>query len=351
MSEVDQCHGLEEIAQRMVASGKGILAIDESSATCNKRFEKLGIPTTTEARRAYRELLLTAPEVESFVSGAILYEETIRQTTAAGRTFVEVMNERGIIPGIKLDTGLVSLANTNDEKVTKGLDDLPERAATFREIGARFAKWRAVFTVTNELPSERAIHANAHALARYAIVAQAAGLVPIVEPEVLMDGDHSLQRSYDVHERVLHSVFGELALFGVRLEGMVLKPSMVVAGSQASVQPSVDEVAQATVDVLMRCVPAAVAGIAFLSGGQSDEQSTAALSEINRRARNAPWPMTFSFGRALQNRALGLWKGEAAAVSDAQAALAFRSRCNSAATRGEYTSAMESSGVAAGSAR
>lgn len=328
---------LLDVAALMVASGKGILAIDESSGTCNKRFEKLGIPTTSESRRAYRELLLTAPGLESFISGAILYEETIHQSTASGAPFVKVMESRGILPGIKLDTGLARLAHTRDEKVTKGLDDLPERAAEFRSMGARFGKWRAVFTVSDRLPSAAAVRANAHALARYAAAAQEANLVPIVEPEVLMDGSHSIERSYEVHEQVLRAVFEELGKFEVSFECMVLKPSMVVAGFEAAEQPGPEAVAEATIDCLSRCVPAAVAGVAFLSGGQSEEVATSNLNEINRRATRAPWPLTFSFGRALQNRALAAWSGDKAAVADAQTALLSQCQCVAAATRGSYT--------------
>ncbi len=337
---------LDQTAAQMVARGKGILAIDESSTTCNKRFEKLGISGTPENRRAYRELLLTAPQIEEFISGAILYEETIRQSAGSGEPFVTVMEDRGILPGIKLDTGLVVLAGTNGEKVTKGLDDLPERAAAFCELGAKFAKWRAVFAISDATPSEAAIAANAHALARYAVIVQEAGLVPIVEPEILMDGSHSLSRSYDVHECVLRAVFSELARFRVRLEATVLKPSMVVAGSESVPQPSAAQVADATVEALKRCVPAAVAGIAFLSGGQSDELATIHLNEINSRAQSAPWPLTFSFGRALQDRAQKIWEGDDARIGPAQTALAHRAYCNSAAARGDYDATMEDAAAA-----
>ncbi|MGZ3552131.1 MAG: class I fructose-bisphosphate aldolase [Vulcanimicrobiaceae bacterium] len=332
---------LKRVAGAMVAPGKGILAIDESTGTCNKRFAKLGIPETEAARRAYRELLLTAAGLGEYVSGAILYDETIRQSTSGGTPFVTVMQQAGILPGIKVDTGLVDLAFTDGEKVTQGLDGLRGRIGEYRGIGARFTKWRAVFAVDDRRPSDRAIHANAHALARYAAIVQEEGLVPIVEPEVLMDGSHDLARSFDVHVRVLKAVFDELEMMGVMLEGMVLKPSMVVPGSDTNeiVAPSI--VAQATFDCLLESVPKEVAGVAFLSGGQSDELATEQLNECNRLATKAPWPLTFSFGRALQQAAISRWRGNPSNVAAAQAALLQRARCNGAAALGKYTRDIE----------
>ena len=340
---------LHSVAQAMVVPGKGILAADESTGTANKRFEPLGIPLTDEMRRRYRNLLFTTPDFGSYISGVILYDETIRQQGNSGRSMVDILKSAGVMPGIKLDAGTVPLAlGKPDEKVTEGLDGLPKRVDEYVKMGATFAKWRAVITIDTQagMPSEACLHANAHALARYAAICQAGGLVPIVEPEVLMDGAHasqSLETSFDVHERILRCVFRELAGQNVRLEDMVLKPSMVIAGQKSSTKASVREVAEATVEVLMRWVPAAVAGIAFLSGGQTDEDATAHLSEINKIAkeRRAPWPLTFSYGRALQHAALNLWKGDDAKVSAAQAALENRAKMNSLAARGEWSPAAE----------
>jgi fructose-bisphosphate aldolase, class I len=333
---------LAAVARAMVADGKGILAIDESTSTCNKRFAKLGIPETVEMRRAYRELLLTAPGLGEAISGAILYDETLRQSTAAGEPFVAVMERAGILPGIKVDTGTVALAGSIDEKVTEGLDGLAKRVAEYRALGARFAKWRAVIAIGTAIPTRRALEANAHALARYARICQDGGIVPIVEPEVLMDGDHSLERCGEVTTETLRVVFAALEEQGVVLEEMVLKPSMVIAGADAGEQPGVDVVAWETVTTLRRTVPAAVAGVAFLSGGQDDVLATEHLDAMNRLPVTKPWPLTFSYGRALQQAALEHWRGAAERAAEAQQRLLLRARCNGAAARGAYAPAMES---------
>lgn len=335
-------HELAATANELVARGKGILAIDESSKTCNKRFEKLGIEPAVEQRRAYRELLLTAPELHECVSGAILYDETLRQSTADGLPFVEAMQRAGIIPGIKVDTGTVPLPGTDGELVTEGLDGLQKRVEEYYALGARFAKWRAVISIGPDAPSERALHANAHALARYAKICQQGGLVPIVEPEVLADGTHTIERCYDATHRALHAVFTELEAQGIEYGGMVLKPNMVTAGLSAPEQPSIRVVAAATVDLLARVVPVAVAGIAFLSGGQEAVLATQHLQAMNELPqRMHPWPLTFSYGRALQQPALERWRGDSNAVRDAQALLAHRARCNGAAACGRYSNIME----------
>ncbi|MFQ4144192.1 class I fructose-bisphosphate aldolase [Chlorogloeopsis sp. ULAP02] len=329
-------------AEAMVAPGKGILAMDESNGTCNKRFEALGIAPTEENRRAYRELILTAPGLGEYISGVILYDETIRQAKKNGTSFVKVITDAGIIPGIKVDTGAKDLANHPQEKVTEGLDGLRSRIAEYYEMGARFAKWRAVITIGEKIPSRGCIEANAHALARYAALCQEGGLVPIVEPEVLMDGDHTIERCYEVTEEVLHTVFNQLYVQRVVLEQIILKPSMVISGKDCSKQANVAEVAQATVDCLLRAVPAAVQGVAFLSGGQSNEVASAHLHEMNARFGSIlPWPVTFSYARAIQQPALELWKGDNANVQTAQKALLHRAKCNSAARNGKYSPEME----------
>ena len=338
---------LKETARAMVAEGKGILAIDESNGTCNKRFEKLGIPQTEAMRRAYRELLITAPGLLAYISGAILYDETIRQSDAKGQPFAEVMNAYGILPGVKVDTGTVTLSGTDDEKVTEGLDGLRARVDEYVRLGARFAKWRAVFTVGRGLPSDKAIAANAHALARYASICQAGGLVPIVEPELLMDGSHSIEQSANATIGVLSRVFSELEEQDVALDAIVLKPSMVIAGDSAPVASSVADVARHTLRVLTETVPKSVAGIAFLSGGQSNERATAHLDAMNRDSTfRKPWPVTFSYGRALQQPALERWRGNADAVAAAQALLVHRARMNSLASRGRYSADLETAETA-----
>ena len=331
-----------ETVQALVAGDKGLLAMDESAPTCNRRFAALGIPQTDEARRAYRELLVTTPNLGRCISGAILYDQTIHQATKAGIPFVKVLLDAGIIPGIKVDAGAKDLAGHMGEKITEGLDGLRERLAQYAQMGARFAKWRAVIAVGNGIPSRGCIEANAQALARYAALCQEAGLVPVVEPEVLMDGDHTLARCAEISEAVLRAVFGQLAAQGVMLEAMILKPNMVVPGLACGTQTTVDEVADATVKCLLRAVPAAVPGIAFLSGGQPSELASARLNAMNVRFKTrAPWALAFSFARAIQQPALEIWRGQEANVPAAQQALFHRADCDRAARRGEYTAAME----------
>jgi fructose-bisphosphate aldolase, class I len=333
---------LSAIAKAMVAPGKGILAADESYSTANKRFEKLGIPTTEEMRRAYREMLFTAPGIGDFFSGVILFDETIRQSTKDGTPFTQVLLNAGIIPGIKLDAGAKPLAKAPGETVTEGLDGLRDRIAEYYKMGARFAKWRAVIEIGDGIPSNRCIKTNAHALARYAALCQEGGLTPIVEPEVLMDGDHTLERSYAVHDEVLKMVFDELYIQGVELDQMILKPSMVVPGEKSSQQASVEDVAQWTVKCLRERVPAAVPGCAFLSGGQSDELATAHLNAMNALFKDQlTWQLTFSYGRALQQAAMQTWNGQDANVFAAQKELYHRAQLNSAAALGQYQSEME----------
>jgi fructose-bisphosphate aldolase, class I len=329
-------------ARAMVAGDKGLLAMDESMPTCNKRFTKLGIPLTEDARRAYRELIITTPGLGESISGAILFDETIHQQKKDGTSFVKVLTEAGIIPGIKVDTGAKDMAAHPGEKITEGLDGLRERLNEYSQVGARFAKWRAVITIGDGIPSRGCIEANAQGLARYAGLCQEAGLVPVVEPEVLMDGEHTLERCFEVTEEVLHAVFSQLYTQRVMLEGIILKPNMVVPGLACPKQESVDEVADATVKCLLRAVPAAVPGIAFLSGGQSAELASARLNAMNAIFKSRlPWALAFSFARAIQQPALEIWRGEEAHVSAAQEALNHRAQCNRAARRGEYSAAME----------
>jgi fructose-bisphosphate aldolase class I len=331
-----------ETAQALVAGDKGLLAMDESVPTCNRRFAALGIPQTDEARRVYRELIVTTPKLGQCISGAILYDQTIHQGTRSGIPFVKVLIDAGIIPGIKVDAGAKDLAGHPGEKVTEGLDGLRNRLAEYAQMGARFAKWRAVIAAGNGIPSGGCIEANAQALARYAALCQEAGLVPVVEPEVLMDGDHTMARCAEITEEVLRAVFEQLYLQRVTLEGMILKPNMVVPGLACSTQATVDEVADATVKVLLRAVPAAVPGIAFLSGGQPSELASARLNAMNVRFKtHLPWKLAFSFARAIQQPAMEIWRGQAANVPAAQQALFHRADCNRAARRGEYTAAME----------
>ncbi len=333
---------LKAIAKGMVASGKGILAADESFGTANKRFQKLGIPTTEEMRRAYREMLFTTPEIGKFLSGVILFDETIRQSTKAGVPFTKVLTDAGMIPGIKLDAGAKPLAGASGETITEGLDGLRDRIAEYYAMGARFAKWRAVITISEGIPSKLCIEANADALARYATLCQEGGLVPIVEPEVLMDGNHTIERSLEVHQEVLHTVFERLCLYGVPLDQMILKPSMVIAGIDCPQQASVEEVARLTVTCLRDRVPASVPGCAFLSGGQSDELATAHLNAMNTMFKGQlPWSLTFSYGRALQQAAMQTWMGKDANVTAAQKQLYHRAQLNSAATLGQYSPDLE----------
>jgi fructose-bisphosphate aldolase class I len=333
---------LIDTARTLVANDKGLLAMDESTPTCDKRFAKLGIPQTEEARRAYRELIVTASGLGECISGAILYVETIRQKRKDGTPFIKVLADAGIIPGIKVDTGAKELAGHPGEKITEGLDGLRERLADYSKMGARFAKWRAVIAVGDCLPSHGCIEANAQGLARYAGLCQEAGLVPVVEPEVLMDGGHTLERCREVTEAVLRTVFNQLNSQRVMLEGMLLKPNMVLPGLACPKQASVDEVADATVQCLLRTVPAAVPGVVFLSGGQPPELASARLNAMNVRFKSRlPWALAFSFARAIQQPALEIWRGDQANVLAAQKALLHRAKCNRAARRGDYNAAME----------
>jgi len=332
---------LVSVAQAMVAEGKGILAIDESTGTIAKRFKSINVENTEENRRAYREMLLTTPGLGQHISGAILYDETIRQSTRDGRSFVSVMEQAGILPGIKVDAGAHPLAGHPGEKITEGLDGLRARLEEYRSLGARFAKWRAVITIGDTIPTSSCVDANAHALARYAALCQEAGIVPMVEPEVLMDGAHSLDESFEVTEATLRSLFTELYDQNVLLEGTILKASMVISGSEAGNRAGIQEVAEATVQCLLNAVPAAVSGVVFLSGGQSDEEATAHLDAMNRLGA-FPWPLSFSYGRALQAAALSVW-GEniTANAAVAQKRLAHRARMNGLAALGEYDAGLE----------
>jgi fructose-bisphosphate aldolase, class I len=329
-------------AKALVADDKGLLAMDESNPTCNQRFAKLGIPQTEEMRRTYRELIVTTPGLNESISGAILYDETIRQREKDGTLFASTLAAAGIIPGIKVDTGAKDLAGHPGEKITEGLDGLRDRLAEYSQMGARFAKWRAVIAIGEGIPTQGSIEANANALARYAALCQEAGLVPVIEPETLMEGAHTLERCGEVTEEVLRTVFSQLYKQGVMLEGVILKPNMVVPGLTCPHQESVDEVADATVRCLLRSVPAAVPGIAFLSGGQSAELASARLNAMNVRFElRLPWAVAFSFARAIQKPALEIWRGEKANAVAAQQALNHRARCNRAARRGEYSAGME----------
>lgn len=333
---------LIQTANSLVADDKGILAMDESFPTCNKRFAKLGIPQTEEFRRAYRELIVTTPRLGESISGAILFDETIRQETKDGTPMIKVLTNAGIIPGIKVDGGAKDMAGHPGEKITEGLDGLRERLTEYSKMGIRFAKWRAVIAISDAIPSRACIEANAHTLARYAALCQEAGLVPIVEPEVLMDGSHTMEQCFEVTEEVLHVVFYQLYKQGVKLEGMILKPNMVLPGLTCPVQNSLVEVADATLKCLLRTVPAAVPGITFLSGGQSAELASARLNAMNVIYKSKlPWELSFSFGRALQEPAMEIWNGKEANVVEAQKALFHRAKCNHAARQGEYNMEME----------
>jgi fructose-bisphosphate aldolase class I len=336
---------LQSIAKRLVAPGKGILAADESLPTIEKRFKSINLPSTEENRRAYREVLFTTKGVGEFISGVILFDETIRQKTKDGRPFVQALEEQGIIPGIKVDKGAKAMANFPGEKITEGLDGLRDRLKEYRGLGARFAKWRAVITIGEGIPTQTCIDANAEALARYAALCQEGELVPIVEPEVLMDGSHTIERHFEVTERTLRSVFRALAEHRVALEGMLLKPNMVLSGKECPQQASVQEVAEATVRCMKRVVPAAVPGLVFLSGGQTDQQATEHLNAMNRLP-DLPWQLSFSYGRALQAPVLKAWQGDAANVAAAQQAFYHRAWCNSKARFGDYTEAMETAQAA-----
>jgi fructose-bisphosphate aldolase, class I len=334
---------IESTARTLVADGKGILAADETPGTLTKRFDALGIRSTAETRRAYRELLFTTPDAGTSISGVIMQDETIRQKSSTGTPLAEVLASRGIAPGIKVDTGAKPLALAAGETITEGLDGLRERLAEYRGLGARFAKWRAVIHIADGLPSRACVSANAHALARYAALCQEASVVPIVEPEVLMDGSHSIERCDEVTTTVLHAVFRALSDQRVALESMLLKPNMILPGKASPRPASVHEVATATLRCLLRTVPAAVPGIVFLSGGQSDRLATAHLNEINQLPGPRPWKISFSYGRALQDAALEAWHGRDQNVKAAQEALSHRGRCNGAASLGRYTDEMEAS--------
>lgn len=334
---------LIQTANALVADDKGLLAMDESNPTCNKRFAAHEIPQTEQRRRAYRELIVTTPGLAESISGAILYDETIRQRLSDDTPFAESLAASGIIPGIKVDTGAKDLAGHPGEKITEGLDGLRERLAEYAQMGARFAKWRAVIAINLSLPSQGCIEANAHALARYAALCQEAELVPVVEPEVVMEGTHSLAKCAEVTEETLRAVFHQLYVQRVALDAMLLKPNMVLPALKSQTQASVDEVADATVNCLLRSVPAAVAGIVFLSGGQSPEMASARLNAMNVRfASRAPWPLSFSFARAIQQPAMKIWSGNDSNVEVAQQALMQRADCNRAARRGGYSIVMES---------
>jgi len=333
---------LANTAQEMVANGKGLLAIDESIGTCDKRFAQWGISQNAETRRQYRELIANTPGLGESISGVILYDETIRQRKDDGTPFARAFADLGILPGIKVDTGAKPLSAFPGEKVTEGLDGLRERLAEYAWMGARFAKWRAVLCISDGLPSQGCIEANAHALARYAALCQEAGLVPVVEPEVLMEGTHMLDTCSEVTERVLRIVFRELYSQRVRLEGMILKPNMVLSGSSCPTQQTVDAVADATVECLLRAVPAAVPGVAFLSGGQSGELASARLNAMNLRfKKRLPWSLAFSYGRAIQEPALRIWSGDKRNTVAAQQAIYHRAKCDRAARLGEYDATIE----------
>ena len=336
-------NSLSEIANAMVEKGRGILAADESTPTCKKRFDSINVESSEENRNAYRDMLFTTPGMEKFISGVILFDETLRQSTLVdNEKYPEYLKKLGVIPGIKVDKGAHSLPGCEGEKVTEGLDGLHTRLQEYYDFGARFAKWRAVITIGESAPSGSCLAANAHALARYASMCQENGIVPIVEPEILMDGEHTIEDSFIVTEEVLHTTFYELYSQNVLLEGMVLKPNMVLSGYGCSEQASVDEVAEMTVTVLKRCVPSAVPGIAFLSGGQSDEDATAHLNKMNQiLGDSSPWNLTYSYGRALQAPALKVWGGKQDNVKDAQDAFYKRANLNSLATKGEYLPDME----------
>jgi fructose-bisphosphate aldolase class I len=331
---------LQSTTQALVAPGKGILAADESTGTIEKRFKSIGVPCTEVNRRAYRELLFTTPGLGEFISGVILFDETIRQKAMDGTRLVDALNRQGIIPGIKVDEGAKAMAGFAGEKITEGLDGLRERLAEYRDLGARFTKWRAVITIGPAIPSDTCLASNAHALARFAALSQEAGLVPIVEPEVLMDGSHPIERHAEVTERMLRLVFPALAEHRVCLEGMLLKPNMVLSGQECSQQAGVAEVAEVTWRCMSHTVPSAVPGLVFLSGGQSDVRATEHLNAMNQISA-APWELSFSFGRALQAPALKAWAGKSEKVADGQKALLLRARCNSAARFGKYLGTME----------
>jgi fructose-bisphosphate aldolase class I len=331
---------LSKTAAAMVASGKGILAADESAGTCEKRFKSVDVECTEENRRVYRGMLFGTPGVEQFLSGVILFDETARQKANDGAPFPQYLAKKGIIPGIKVDKGLVNIPFTNEEKVTEGLDGLQKRMKEYFDLGCRFAKWRAVITIGEGIPTHTCLYANAHALARYAAICQEASIVPMIEPEVLLDGSHSAERSEEVHEAALRATYAAMAAYNVSIEHLILKTSMCVSGKSASRQAGVDEVAERTVRVLKRTVPAAQPGIVFLSGGQSDEAATAHLNAM-AATRGLPWPLTFSYSRALQNAPLNTWRGQAANAAAAQKAFHHRAHMNGLAAQGKWKPELE----------
>jgi fructose-bisphosphate aldolase class I len=332
---------LEATAKAMVAKGKGILAIDESMPTIKKRFDSINIESTEESRRAYRDLLITAPGGKDFISGMILFDETMRQSTSDGTPFPKALMDQGIMPGIKVDTGAKDMAGHPGEKVTEGLDGLRDRLAEYKSLGAKFAKWRAVITIGDQIPSMACIKANAHALARYASLCQEAGIVPMVEPETLMDADNTIERCYEVTELTLKTLFSELYDQDVAFEHTILKTNMVISGKKCPVQADVQTVADMTVECLLNTVPAALPGIVFLSGGQSAELATAHLNAMNATYKDLPWPLSFSYGRALQEPCLNAWAGKTENLESATQALLHREKCNSLACSGEYNEKME----------
>ena len=325
---------LESTAREMVSTGRGILAMDESTGTCTSRFEKLGVPSTEENRLGYRSMLVTAEGLSQFISGAILFDETIRQKVNGETPFASYLNSAGIVPGIKVDTGAKALAGHPGEKVTEGLDGLRERLQEYVSLGARFAKWRAVITIGDGIPSDGCIMANAHALARYAALCQEADVVPIVEPEVLMDGDHTIEECRDVTHKTLNTVFQQLDNQGVALSGIVLKPNMVLSGKECTAQAGVAEVAEQTVDCFLDCVPASVPGVAFLSGGQTDEQATLHLNKMNQLDVKVPWRLTFSYGRALQQAPMKTWSGDNSKTTEVHQQILQRAEVNALASQG-----------------
>lgn len=333
---------LKDTIQQLFAGNKGLLAMDESNGTCNKRFTAAGILQTIEMRRKYRELIITTPGLNESIGGAILVDETIRQDTNEGIPMADALVKAGIIPGIKVDTGAKVMAGFPDEKITEGLDGLRERLQEYKKKGARFAKWRGVITIGEGIPTNACIKANVHALGRYAALCQEAGIVPVVEPEVLMTGNHTIQQCYDVTEKVLKTLFYQFYQFKIDIEGMILKPNMIIAGTASAFQNTVDEVAEATVHCLQASVPAAMPAIAFLSGGQSPENAAAHLNAIHTKFNyHLPWIVTFSFARAIQQPALDIWKGEEVNVDEAQKLLFQRAKLDAAARAGNYTQAME----------
>ncbi len=333
---------LTDTVKRLFADSKGLLAMDESTPTCNKRFATAGIPQTVEMRRSYREMIVTTPGLNESIGGAILYDETIRQQTKDGVPIIDVLIKNGIIPGIKVDTGAKPMAGFAGEKITEGLDGLRERLAEYKKMGARFAKWRGVITIGDGIPTNACIEANVHALARYAALCQEADIVPIIEPEVVMEGDHTLQNCFDVTERTMKILFYQLYQYKIVLEGMILKPNMIIAGTKSAEKNSVDEVAEATVNCLLESVPAAVPAIAFLSGGQSPKDASAHLNAMHTKFKNKlPWIVSFSFARAIQQPALDIWKGQESNVEKAQKLLYQRAKLDAAARCGAYTEALE----------